>query len=125
MADATRRAGLNMLIDTPHEDAAMSTADTIREAVTRLRADPRTQRIILFGSQARGDAVAGSDIDLLVIESEVADRGAEMVRLRRLLRRLPAAFDVLVYTQGELDRWGKEPGSALYWALKEGKVLHG
>ena len=125
MAHPTRRAGLNMQIDNPHKDASMSIADTIREAVIRLRADTRTQRIILFGSQARGDAHAGSDIDLLVIESEVADRGAELVRLRRLLRRLPAAFDVLVYTQGELDRWGKEPGSALYWALKEGKVLHG
>lgn len=125
MAHPTRPAGLNMQIDNQHKDASMSTADTIREAVIRLRADTRAQRIILFGSQARGDAHAGSDIDLLVIESEVADRGAEMVRLRRLLRRLPAAFDVLVYTQGELDRWGKEPGSALYWALKEGKVLHG
>ena len=114
-----------MLIATPHQSAVTTTADTIREAVIRLTADPLPQRIILFGSQARGDADAGSDIDLLVIESEVPDRGAEMVRLRRLLRRLPAAFDVLVYTQGELDRWGKEPGSALYWALKEGKVLHG
>lgn len=103
----------------------VTTQDTIREAVTRLSADPLPQRIILFGSQARGDADAGSDIDLLIIESEVPDRAAEMVRLRRLLRRLPAAFDVLVYTQDELDRWGKEPGSALYWALKEGKVLHG
>lgn len=121
MAHPTRPAGLNMQIDNQHTDASMSTADTIREAVIRLRADTRAQRIILFGSQARGDAHAGSDIDLLVIESEVADRGAEMVRLRRL----PAAFDVLVYTQGELDRWGKEPGTALYWALKEGKVLHG
>ena len=125
MVDAARRTDLNMPTDTPHQNLAMSTADTIREAVARLSADPRTQRIILFGSQARGDADAGSDIDLLVIESEVADRGAEMVRLRRLLRRLPAAFDVLVYTQGELDRWGKEPGSALYWAVMEGKVLHG
>ncbi len=125
MVDATRRAGLNMLNDSPHQAAAMSTTDTIREAVTRLGADPQTQRIILFGSQARGDADAGSDIDLLVIAHEVTDRGAEMVRLRRLLRRLPAAFDVLVYTQSEVDRWGKEPGSALFWALKEGKVLHG
>jgi uncharacterized protein len=125
MVDANRRASMNMLIDTPNQGAVMSTADTIREAVTRLRADPKTQRIILFGSQARGDADAGSDIDLLVVETDIADRGAEMVRLRRLLRRLPAAFDVLVYTQVELDSWGKEPGSALYWALQEGKVLHG
>ena len=103
----------------------MTTEDTIRAAVKRLSADPLPQRIILFGSQARGDADAGSDIDLLVVESEVPNRAAEMVRLRRLLRPLPAAFDILVYTQQELDTWGKEPGSALYWAVKEGKVLHG
>ncbi len=125
MANATRRAGLKMQNGTQHQVATTTTADTIRQAVDTLAADPLPQRIILFGSQARGDADAGSDIDLLVIESEVPDRAAEMVRLRRLLRRLPAAFDVLVYTQDELDRWGKEPGSALYWALKEGKVLHG
>ena len=103
----------------------MMVEDTIRQAVTRLAADPLPQRIILFGSQARGDADTGSDIDLLVIEAEVPNRGAEMVRLRRLLRPLPAAFDVLVYSQDEVVRWGQQPGTALYWALKEGKVLHG
>ena len=103
----------------------MSTEHTIAEAVTRLAADPLPQRIILFGSQARGDAGAGSDIDLLVIESEVPDRAAEMVRLRRLLRPLPASFDVLVYSHDEVQSWGQQPGTALYWALKEGKVLHG
>lgn len=53
------------------------------------------------------------------------NRAAEMVRLRRLLRELPAAFDVLVYSQDEVARWGRQPGTARYWALKEGKVLHG
>lgn len=103
----------------------MTSEDTIRQAVIRLAADPLPQRIILFGSQARGDADAGSDIDLLVIEQEVTDRGAEMVRLRRLLRPLPAAFDVLVYSHDEVAQWGGQPGTALYWALKEGRVLHG
>jgi uncharacterized protein len=103
----------------------MPAQDTIAQAVKTLAADSLTQRIILFGSHARGDADAGSDIDLLVVEAEVADRGAEMVRLRRLLRPLPAAFYVLLYTPADLERWGKEPGSAVSWALKEGKVLHG
>lgn len=103
----------------------MNTEAIIHQAIDKLAADPRPQRIILFGSQARGDADAGSDIDLLVIESEVPNRGAEMVRLRRLLRPLPAAFDVLVYSQEEVAHWGRQPGTALYWALKEGKVLHG
>jgi predicted nucleotidyltransferase len=103
----------------------MTTADIIRQAVAKLSADPMPQRIILFGSQARGDADVDSDIDLLVIEAEVPDRAAEMVRLRRLLRPLPCGFDVLVYSQDEVANWGHQPGSALYWALKEGKVLHG
>ena len=102
-----------------------STQNTIREAVIRLAADPLPQRIILFGSQARGDADAGSDIDLLVIEQAVPDRAAEMVRLRRPLRPLPAAFDLLVYSQAEVETWGHQQGTTLYWALKEGKVLHG
>jgi predicted nucleotidyltransferase len=103
----------------------MNAETTIREAIDRLAADPHPKRVILFGSQARGDGDAGSDIDLLVIEPQVTDRAAEMVRLRRLLRRLPAAFDVLVYSEEEAARWGNEPGSAVYWALKEGKVLLG
>jgi predicted nucleotidyltransferase len=103
----------------------MTPDQTIREAVARLAADPLPQRIILFGSQARGDADSSSDIDLLVIESEVPNRAAEMVRLRRLLRPLPASFDVLVYSQDEVASWGQQAGTALYWALKEGRVLHG
>ncbi len=103
----------------------MNTEAIIRAAVSKLTADPLPQCIILFGSQARGDADAGSDIDLLVIESAVPDRGAEMVRLRRLLRPLPAAFDVLVYSRAEVAQWGQQSGTALYWALKEGRVLHG
>ena len=74
---------------------AMDTQSIIHQAVGRLAADPLPQRIILFGSQARGDADAGSDIDLLVIEAKVPNRAAEMVRLRRLLSPLPAAFTTL------------------------------
>jgi predicted nucleotidyltransferase len=103
----------------------MTAETTIREAIDRLAADPQPKRVILFGSQARGNGDAGSDIDLLVIEPQVTDRAAEMVRLRRLLLRLPAAFDVLAYSEEEAARWGKEPGSAVYWALKEGKVVLG
>ena len=74
---------------------AMDTQAIIHQAVGRLAADPLPQRIILFGSQARGYADAGSDIDLLEIEAEVPNRAAKMVRLRRLLSPLPAAFTTL------------------------------
>jgi predicted nucleotidyltransferase len=96
------------------------------EAAVRILADAaEADRIVLFGSYARGDAREDSDLDFLVIEPRVEDRAKEMVRLRRLLRPLRIPADVLVYSTEEVARWGSQPGSVLYWALREGKVVHG
>ncbi len=104
----------------------MIDAITLASAIEALaQAAPQAEQIILFGSQARGDAVEGSDLDVLVIEPEVANRAHEMVRLRRALRPLRVAADVLVYTRDEVNRWALQPGTALYWAMKEGRVVLG
>jgi predicted nucleotidyltransferase len=96
------------------------------DAAARLLADgARAARVVLFGSYARGDAREDSDVDFLVIEPVVEDRAREMVRLRRLLRPLRIPVDVLVYSDEEVNLWGHQPGSALYWALREGKLMHG
>jgi predicted nucleotidyltransferase len=103
----------------------MISEDTIAQAVATLVAVAKPQRIVLFGSCARGDAHADSDLDFMVVEDEVADRAAEMLRLSRALRPLRVPVDVLVVSKDELDRLGREPGSVYWWALKEGRVLHG
>lgn len=99
------------------------TPEQITDAVHRIAQVARPERILLFGSHARGEARDDSDLDLLVIESEVADRAAEMVRLRRVLRPLRIPADILAYSRVDVERWNDQPGSALYWALREGKVL--
>jgi uncharacterized protein len=97
----------------------------IATAVHTLAEVAKPERIVLFGSYARGDAREDSDLDLLVIESEVADRAREMVRLRSVLRPLRIPVDVLVFSSDDVARWGGQPGSALYWALREGKSVYG
>lgn len=82
-------------------------------------------KVILFGSHARGDARAGSDLDFLVIQPKVEGRHREMVRLRRSLRGIDAPIDVLVYSEDEARAWGQVPGTAIHDALQEGKVLPG
>lgn len=112
------------------EPATTTHATTLTSAVQGLiEAAPHAEKIILFGSQARGDADAGSDWDwdwdFLIIEPEVANRAREMVRLRRALRPLRVTADVLVYSRDEVQRWSNQPGTALYWAMKEGQVVYG
>jgi len=105
----------------------MNTDATTTQAAIRAlsEATPPDTQILLFGSQADGTAHADSDLDFLVIEPTVEDRAREMVRLRRSLRSLRVAADILVYSRDEVARWGSQPGTALYWALKEGRLVHG
>src|SRR2546421_262071 len=105
--------------------AHMVKRETIAAAVRILAEAARPARIVLFGSHARGDARDDSEVDFLVIEPRVDDRAREMVSLRRLLRPLRIPVDILVYSTEEVARWGEQPGSALYWALREGTIVHG
>ncbi len=107
------------------EEYPVISREEIDAVIKRLAEDAHPERIVLFGSYARGEAQEDSDLDLLVIETEVEDRAAEMVRLRRLLRPLRIPVDILVYSRHEVERWGHQPGSSLFWALREGKVVYG
>jgi len=99
-------------------------SETLREAVQRLVAAAHPLKIILFGSQARGDTGPDSDLDLLVVLPAVGDKRAEMARLREALRPLPLPIDVLIFALHELEEWGDVRGTILYPALREGIVLY-
>ncbi len=102
----------------------MITGEKIAEAVRILADAAHPLKIILFGSYAQGKPTEESDVDLLVIERNLSNKLDEMVRLRSLLRPLRIPVDVLVYSEDEAREWGHLPGTALYWALKQGKILH-
>lgn len=97
----------------------------IHEAVRRAVADAHApSRVIVVGSYARGDADDGSDLDLMVIEREVPNKGEEMLRLNRAIGWIGKGVDVLVYSEEDLARRSAVPGAAPYWAHIEGKVLY-
>lgn len=102
----------------------MTTAEIIEEIGVRLGAAvPPGSKVVLFGSQARGDAQVGSDFDVLVIESEVGDRAAESVRLDGELRGLGVSVDVVVLDEVTARRRADVRGTMVERALREGQVL--
>jgi predicted nucleotidyltransferase len=101
----------------------MISQQKINVAAELLMSSGSARKVILFGSYARGDATEDSDIDLLVVEKDVSSKVDEMMRFRRLLRPLRLPVDVMVVSESDIEEWGQLPGTALYWALKEGKVL--
>jgi predicted nucleotidyltransferase len=70
--------------------------ETIKRLTELLIEAAKPKRIILFGSQARGEAGEDSDLDVMVVEEGVLDRAGEMVRLNRLLRSIDIPVDLLV-----------------------------
>lgn len=85
-------------------------------------AAPAGSRVILFGSRARGEARADSDYDFLVIEPEVEDRFAEMVRLSSVLGEAMIPADVVVLSRATFELWRGEPNSLASRALREGRL---
>ncbi len=99
------------------------TRELVAEAVECLRnAVPEGTRVVLFGSQARGDAKPDSDVDLLVIEPEVHDRSAEMVRLSTLLGRRLIPADVVVMSAANYEKQRTVPNTLAWHADREGSV---
>lgn len=82
------------------------------------------QRIILFGSLARHEQGAHSDIDLLVIAESTLPRTQRYAQVRRLFWGLGIPMDILVYTPAEFDRYRSVPGSFTHTVAREGKVLY-
>lgn len=53
-------------------------------------------QVILFGSQARGEAVAGSDVDVLIVVKEEPDYGDLIQRTSDLVGRLSLQYDIVI-----------------------------
>jgi predicted nucleotidyltransferase len=102
----------------------MADQTLIEEVSRRLAAAaaPGT-RVILFGSHARGDAGRQSNLDFLIVEPKVEHPGEESVRLRRALRGLGVAADVIVVSAQDAAEWQDVQGSLVHAALSEGREL--
>ena len=94
------------------------------EITQRIVSISHPEKVILFGSYARGDYHPDSDIDLLVILKNTNSPRLESVRLRRALRGLLVPVDVIVASIEQIDRYRNTVGLIYQAALSEGEVIY-
>lgn len=104
--------------------AKTPTQRQIQEIVNRIVERFHPEQIILFGSQARGDAGPDSDVDLLVVMPVEGSKREKQLEIRMALHDIHVPKDVIVSTPEEFA-WRKEiVGTIERPAAHQGKVLY-
>jgi predicted nucleotidyltransferase len=98
---------------------------TIDEIVRRIIEKISPLKVILFGSYAYGSPTKDSDIDLLIIKESSLPRRHRTKEVRRILRGMKVAVDIIVYTPEEIKKWEGIDTAFITGVLKKGKVLYG
>ena len=81
-------------------------------------------RIVVYGSRARGDARRDSDVDVLLIADSPLPRWKRTVPLLRALRGIDADVDLTWWTPSEVDEWRNVRSHLVSRALAEGRVVY-
>jgi len=101
-----------------------SNDDLIGDIVRRIVETAQPEKIILFGSRARGDARPNSDFDVLVIKESNEPGYRRDAPLYVALAGLPVEVEVLVYTPQEVAEWAQVPQAFVTTATREGKTVY-
>jgi uncharacterized protein len=98
--------------------------DLIEDIIVRIVETAHPEKIILFGSRARGDARPNSDFDVLVIKESSEPRYRRSVPLYVALADLPAEVEIMVYTPEEIEEWSQVPQAFVTTAVREGRTIY-
>jgi predicted nucleotidyltransferase len=92
--------------------------------VNRITERFRPEKIILFGSYARGTPTVDSDADLLIVMNVPESKRKAALEIDLLLVGIPIPTDIIVVTPEEVERHRNCVGTVIREAIREGKVLY-
>ena len=101
----------------------MLTSNEIDNVVRRIVAGIQPQKVVIFGSYAKGTATIKSDLDVLVIKETTLPMASRADDLKPMLSQGLIPIDVHVYTPEEVEEYGKEQFSFINNILRSGKTV--
>ena len=101
-----------------------SIQEKIDEMVRRIVKRVHPEKIILFGSYARGSATIDSDADILVVMPVKGSKRKRATDIDLALVGVDLPVDIIVVTPEELEQNRNQIGTIIYPALREGRVLY-
>jgi len=104
--------------------ARLADANVLAEVIQRIVEVAQPDRIILFGSAARGEMGPNSDLDLLVIKSGEFDRSRLVGDIYLNLHGVGQAVDVILVTPDQVERYRNTHCLIIAPALREGKEIY-
>lgn len=107
------------------QEATLSVPQAVLdEIVRRIVGVARPERIILFGSAARGAMGPNSDVDLLVIKSGDYHRGRLTEAIYMSLIGVGQAVDVIVVTPEDVERYRESHALVIAPAIRTGREIY-
>jgi len=103
----------------------MNKLDRLRKIAETLRKDYRAEKVMLYGSYARGEATDDSDIDILVIAPTTERMIERMTSVSRIVRTLRNGLPIspIVLTPEELRRRLDMQDAFFQTIMEDGIVL--
>ena len=96
----------------------------LKEIIRRIVKVAKPEKIIMFGSAAKGQMGPNSDVDLLVIKRGKFHRGRLTDRIYMNMHGVGQAVDVIVVTPEDVERYKDCFALVIYPAVREGKVVY-
>jgi uncharacterized protein len=106
------------------KDKRTISQEKLDQIIRRIVEVAKPEKIILFGSAARGEMGPHSDVDLLVIKGGDIHRGRLTEEIYMHLSGVGQAVDVVVVTPEDVERYRDSFALVIYPALREGKVVY-
>lgn len=102
----------------------MFTEEEIEAIVRRIVAQICPEKVIVFGSYAKGTATIRSDLDLFIIQNTELPMALRAAQVKPWIAHSLIPIDVHIYTREEVEAYQQEEFSFVKSVLKTGRVVY-